>query len=117
MSKKKNKQASELYASAQRWLDDILHGRALSSDFLVAHRRSIGMLIVVILINISNRYDCQQKLTEISKLKREITDLRYEALTLSAQLMGASRQSEVERLVKEKGLDLEIATTPPYKLK
>lgn len=98
-------------------MGDLIHGRALSSDVLAKHSRSLFVLIALILMNIGNRYDCQKKLAEMSSLKREITDLRYEALTLSTQLMGASRQSEVENLVKRKGLDLEVATTPPYKLK
>ncbi len=116
-SKKKTKDSDGLYQKSIKWVDDIAHGRALSSDYLVKHSRNIGMLVVLILMNIGNRYDCQKKLAEKSSLKREITDLRYEALTLSAELMGASRQSEVESLVKKKGLDLEIATAPPYKLK
>lgn len=43
-------------------------------------------------------------------------DLRAEALSTSADLMYLSRQSELYRLVREKGLNLEELKTPPYKL-
>ena len=52
----------------------------------------------------------------MSKLQREVKDLRAEALSTSADLMYISRQSEVYRLVREKGLNLEELKTPPYKL-
>ncbi len=47
---------------------------------------------------------------------REVKDLRAESISTSANLMYASRQSEVYRLVKERGLNLEEMKSPPYKL-
>ena len=49
-------------------------------------------------------------------LQREVKDLRAESLSTSADLMYISKQSEVYRLVREKGLNLEELKTPPYKL-
>ncbi|MCK7534762.1 MAG: FtsL-like putative cell division protein [Marinilabiliales bacterium] len=45
-----------------------------------------------------------------------LKELRAESLSTSADLMYLSRQSEVYRLVREKGLNLEELKTPPYKL-
>jgi hypothetical protein len=49
-------------------------------------------------------------------LSREVKDLRAESLSTSADLMLLSRQSEVYRMVKDKGLNLEELKTPPFKL-
>ena len=51
-----------------------------------------------------------------SKETIEVEDLRAEALSTSAKLMSVSRQSEVFRLVRDKGLGLEELKSPPYRL-
>jgi len=43
--------------------------------------------------------------------------LRYEATTLSSELTGVSRPSQIEKLFEEKGIDIHAAKTPSYKLK
>jgi hypothetical protein len=53
---------------------------------------------------------------ETGRLQREVKDMKAESLSTSADLMYVSRQSEVYRLVREKGLNLEELKTPPYKL-
>jgi hypothetical protein len=51
-----------------------------------------------------------------ARLQKEVKDLRAESLATSADLMRVSRQSEVFRLVKEKGINLEELKSPPYRL-
>ncbi len=63
---------------------------------------------------ISNRYTCLLKLREIDKLQQELKDVKYESLAISGQLTGNNRLSQIELLVKERGLDLESPQTPPY---
>ena len=58
-----------------------------------------------------------EKITrESARLTREVKDLKAEALSTSANLMFVSKQSEVYRMIREKGLGLEELKTPPYKL-
>ena len=40
--------------------------------------------------------------------------MKNESLAVSGQLTGSNRLSQIELLVKEKGLDIETAQTPPY---
>jgi len=47
-------------------------------------------------------------------LQRELKDVKNESLAVSGQLTGSNRLSQIELLVKEKGLDIETAQTPPY---
>ncbi len=65
---------------------------------------------------IGNRYKCEGQLTQIERLEREITDLRYESITTSAELMSLSRQSEVLRLVKDRGLELNESVKAPQRI-
>ena len=66
---------------------------------------------------IGNRYSCHRKMTEIERLRTKETELRYEATTLSSELTGVSRPSQIEKLFEEKGIDIHAAKTPSYKLK
>ncbi|MDA3852880.1 MAG: FtsL-like putative cell division protein, partial [Bacteroidales bacterium] len=73
-----------------------------------------GSLLLVFYIG--NRYKCEDQLTSIAQLERQITDLRYESITTSAELMSVSRQSEVSRLVKDRGLNLEESIKAPQRI-
>jgi hypothetical protein len=70
----------------------------------------------LLIFYIGNRYKCEGQLTQIAKLEKEITDLRYESITSSAELMSISRQSEVCRLVKDRGIDLDESVKAPQRI-
>jgi len=92
----------------------ILGGGVLKEDFIIRHTRLIVLIVVMLFIFISNRYTCLLKLRQIDRLQRELRDVKYESLEVSGQLTGSNRLSQIELLVKEKGLDIETAQTPPY---
>ena len=92
----------------------ILGGGVLKEDFIIRHTRLIVLVVVMLFIFISNRYTCLLKLREIDRLQRELKDVKNESLAVSGQLTGSNRLSQIELLVKEKGLDIETAQTPPY---
>ncbi|MDR0429154.1 MAG: hypothetical protein LBH58_01580 [Tannerellaceae bacterium] len=105
--KKKKKENSFLY---------ILGGGILKEDFILKHTKMIVLIVILVFFFIGNRYTCMQKLTEIDRLQQELRDLRYEALSISSELTGNSRQSQIESLVERQGLGLEGAKSPPYEL-
>ena len=105
---KKKKHFSFLY---------VLGGGFLKEDFFTRHTRMIVLVVILIFFFIGNRYTCLQKLREIDRLQQELRDVQFEALSISSELTGNSRQSQIEMLIEEQGIDLEGATTPPYELK
>lgn len=106
-TKKKEKRLSLLY---------ILGGGILKEDFILKHTRMLVFIVVLIFFFIGNRYTCMQKLREIDRLQQQLRDVRFEALSISSELTGNSRQSQIEFLIEEQGIDLEGAKTPPYNL-
>ncbi len=94
----------------------ILGGGVLKEDFIVRHTKMIILIVCMIFFFIGNRYTCDQKLKEIDRLQQELRDVRFEALSISSELTGHSRQSQIELLIEEQGIDLEGAKTPPYEL-
>ena len=105
--KKKERRLSLLY---------ILGGGILKEDFIVRHTRMIVLVVVLVFFFIGNRYTCMQKLREIDRLQQQLRDVRFEALSISSELTGNSRQSQIELLIEEQGIELEAAKNPPYEL-
>ena len=67
-------------------------------------------------VYIGNRFHAEKITRESARLLREVKELRAESLATSTNLMYASKQSEIFRMVKEKGLNLEELKTPPFKM-
>ncbi|MEG1675714.1 MAG: FtsL-like putative cell division protein [Bacteroidales bacterium] len=87
-----------------------------SKDFFITHGKKVIVFAVLLLFYINNRYACLNKLDEIEKLKTQLQDIKYEALTRSSELIGISRPSQVKELIHNHGIELEESNTPPYNL-
>lgn len=95
-------------------LKNILGGDILAAGFFEKNGWLIVLIVVLTIVYVNNRYLCQQQMLEIDKLKKELTDIKYDALTRSSELMEKSRQSRIEDYVSNKESDLQTATNPPY---
>ena len=105
---KKNAQSSHMSVKS------ILGGDILANDFF---KRQISLLILIMVLTIlyiDNRYTSQQELIEIDRLKKELTDIKYDALTRSSELMEKSRQSRIEEYISAEESHLETSTNRPY---
>lgn len=96
---------------------NILGGDILKEDFVVKQSKLLIMIAICFLIFIGNRYSCMKKITQIEDLKRELNDIKYENLVLSTKLTNASRQSQIEKLLESKGIELSVSKTPPFEIK
>lgn len=94
----------------------ILGGTVLTEDFLWKNTRFIITLFIIIVLYISNRYSCIEKVAQIEKMQRELKDVKYESLTLSTRVISLSRETKVHELVQRTGLDLEQNQEPVYKI-
>mgnify|MGYP001110446578 FL=1 len=98
-------------------LKNIIGGDILATDFFRRQTKLLVLIMVLILFYIHNRYACQQQMIEIDKLKKELIDIKYDALTRSSELMERSRQSRIEEYIATKESDLQTSTHPPYLIK
>ena len=81
---------------------------------LSAEKVSKAFWKLVTILYIDNRYTSQQELIEIDRLKKELIDIKYDALTRSSELMEKSRQSRIEEYISTEESHLETATSRPY---
>jgi len=102
--------------SYRAFVGEIFDGSFMTKDALRRNIKLILLIVACIFIYISNHYAVIMKLSDIDSLQKELTDVKYDALTISSQLMRESRQSHVREMVNERGLELEDTTTPPYTL-
>lgn len=98
-------------------LTHIIGGDILATDFFRRQTKLLVLIMVLIIFYIHNRYACQQQMIEIDQLKKELIDIKYDALTRSSELMERSRQSRIEEYISTKESDLQTSTNPPYLIK
>jgi hypothetical protein len=97
-------------------LKDLMSGSMVTDKIILKNLWFIFLLTMLAALYIANRFHAERITRETTKLQREVRDLRSESLSTSASLTFASKQSEVLRLVREHGLDLEELKEPPFKL-
>jgi hypothetical protein len=98
------------------FIRELLSGSMVSEKLILKNLGYISFVTFLTAVFIGNRFHAERITRETAKVLREVKDLRAESISTSANLMYASRQSEVYRLVKERGLNLEEMKSPPYKL-
>jgi hypothetical protein len=111
-----NKENNKKQAKPGSFIKELLSGSMVSETIILKNLGYVSLVTLLAAIYIGNRFHDEKITRETAKLQKEVKDLRAEALSTSADLMYVSKQSEVFRLVKEKGLNLEEMKTPPYKL-
>lgn len=95
-------------------LRSILGGDILANDFFKRQTRLLILIMILTVLYIDNRYSSQQELIEIDRLKKELVDIKYDALTRSSELMEKSRQSRIEEYISTEDSHLQTATNRPY---
>ena len=98
-------------------IKSILGGDILAKDFFKRQTSLLILIMVLTILYIDNRYTSQQELIEIDRLKKELTDIKYDALTRSSELMEKSRQSRIEEYISTGDSPLETSTNRPYLIK
>jgi cell division protein FtsL len=90
----------------QSLLIEFLNGKTLESKSLSQFLPFLIYLSLLVMFYINNSYKTERYVREISSIEKQLKDLRSEHITTKSQLMYVSKQTEVEKLVNEKGLKL-----------
>ena len=95
-------------------LKNIFLGDFLINDFLRRQAMLLLLITIYTVIYISNRYSVQKEMIEIDRLRKELTDIKYDALPRSSELTERTRQSRIEEYVSTEHSNLQTSTAPPY---
>lgn len=98
------------------FIKELLSGSMVTEKIILKNLWYVLLVTFLAAVYIGNRFHAERITRETAQTQREVKELRSESLSVSADLMYLSRQSEVVRQVKSRGLNLEELKTPPYKL-
>ena len=95
---------------------ELLDGTILVREDMRKQLPYVLFLTFLGIIYIGNRFYAEKMVRQISEVKIEVTNLRAEQITTTAELMNISRPSEVAALVRKRNLGLTESVEPPMKL-
>jgi len=98
------------------FMKELLSGTMVTEKIILKNLWYVLLITFLAAAYIGNRFHAEKITRQTAQLQREVKELRAESLSVSADLMYISRQSEVVKLVKSRGLSLEELKTPAYKL-
>lgn len=119
---KKDKDAKEKFSVIDEELKSfsfkqIIDGTLLTRKSVIRQLPFMLFLSLLAVLYIANRYNAMRITRQVNELQIEIRELRARSITIAAELMNMSRQSQVARMVQEKGLELKESVTPPKVLR
>jgi hypothetical protein len=85
-------------------------------DFFTHNWIKLLMLIAMILIYITNKYQCQTRMEEIRRLSQQLEVIETERVRVRSEYMSRIRESSMQQLVDTMHLGLHIQDRPPYHL-
>lgn len=98
------------------WINELRYGRSISVEFFKNNAWLLLIIVVAVIALIGLRYKTKTKMEEIKKLNVELARAQSYKLQEKAAYMSLIRETEMRRMVREKGLPLEFQEQPPYEL-
>lgn len=92
---------------------ELVSGDFLAEGKLVKHLPYMLFLVGIGLVYIANGYLAEDTVREINKASSELKEMRSEFITTKSELMYTTKQSELARIIEERGLGLEESYNPP----
>ncbi len=113
---KKSKKAKDKKDNGTGWVSELRYGRSISLEFFKTHAWLMLIFVVIVISMMGLRYKTKMKMSEIKKLNIELQRVESEKLQEKARYMSLIRETEMRKMVAEKGLDLQFQDQPPYEL-
>lgn len=98
-------------------INTIMGGALFSNKFMRRNATLIALIVFYSFIYVSNRYEYERELMKIEKLTKKRDTLKNNLLTLKSEFTSKSRQTELEKILKNRDSELEGAQRPMYSIK
>ncbi len=93
-------------------IKDVIAGDVFLKETVQKQFLYVGLLFLLSLIYVNNRFLYEKELREVERLRLEVVDLRYKSLTLSKEMKLAGRRTMVVETLNMMGVDLEESAEP-----
>lgn len=114
INKKKND--SKKKKKSPGWVDELRYGQSISLEFFKTNAWLIMVIVVMIVALMGLRYKTKTKMEEIKSLTTELQRSRSIMLEEKSKYMSLIRETEMKKMVHDRGLPLEFQEQPPYRL-
>jgi hypothetical protein len=94
----------------------LIHGRLLSIDYILKNWVYVLLGVGMIMVYITNRYQCLTLMEEIRRLEHRLEVVQTERIRERSEYMSRIRESSMQELVDSMRLDLHVQDKPPYLL-
>ena len=101
---------------AEGFIKSLISGSLFSERIILGNLPFLLMLTVMGAFYIANRFHAEKIIRRTDLLQEEVKELRAEAMATTSELMYISKQSQVTKLVNQRGLELKELKEPPYKV-
>lgn len=98
-------------------IQEVLNGELLRSEWVRKQYKLIGLIVVLVFIYILAGYHSMQQQHQLTDLRKEVRDKKFEYLTLSTELVTVTRQSQVIKELEQRGSKLKENKTPAIMVK
>jgi hypothetical protein len=103
-------------AKKSGFLNTIMGGGWLANKAFTRNAPLFALIVIYCFIYVSNRYEYERELMEIEKLTKRRDLLRNNLLTLKSEFTSKTRQTQMEKLLKQRNSELEPMTRPMYSI-
>lgn len=98
-------------------MNRIMGGQIFTNRIITDNAWLFALIVLYSFIYVSNRYEYEHKLLKIYRLTQKRDELKNNLLTLKSEFSYKSRQTEIEKFLKETNSELRVATKPVYKVR
>lgn len=103
-------------ALKQTWWRRTIHGNVLRLEFFTRHWLVLFLILVMLMVYISSKYQCMTAMEEIRKLDNELAIVKTERIRHHSTYMSRTRESAMQSTVDSLMPGLRVQSRPPYSL-
>ena len=103
-------------ASTKKLILDVLDGSILKKQGLLIHLNFIVFLAFLAVIYIGNRHSAENLFIETKTTRKELIDIRCEAINIESKLNEKKKQSSISKLLEQHSLKIYSCKTPFKKI-
>ena len=93
-------------------IKDFIAGDVFLKETVQKQFLYVGLLFLLSLVYVNNRFLYEKELREVEKLRNEVVDLRYRSLTLSKDVKLAGRRAMIIEKLDAMGVELGESAKP-----
>ena len=113
-ARKKKTDKNPRKPAAQNIFYKVMYGNVVTSEFFARHWIKIFILVVMVMIFISTKYQCMTAMETIKSLENELDVMRTECIRERSDYMSRIRESAMQAMVDSVIPGLSVPGQPPY---